>query len=169
MTFRGSVTIQDKLFSSLLYAMPMASVVVPYGLPIFSQVPYIIFPFVPFIFVRSVLNQPVIPQLISVDTVVFLCVYFFVVRNLKISHFIRFNAMQAILLRIVLFLIEIVGSLLAPVFANLGSVQFLAEVVANTVFMGMTAACVYAVVQTIRGAYAEMPIVSDAAYYQVPY
>jgi uncharacterized membrane protein len=169
MTFRGSVTIQDKLFSCLLYAMPMASVVVPYGLPIFSQVPYIIFPFIPFIFVRSILNQPIIPQLISVDTVVFLCVYFFVVRNLKIPHFIRFNAMQAILLRIVLFLIEIVGSLLAPVFANLGSVQFLAEVVANTIFMGMTAACVYAVVQTIRGAYAEMPIVSDAAYYQVPY
>ncbi len=168
MTFRGSVTIQDKLFSCLLYAMPMASAVV-YGVSIFSQVPFSFYPFLPFALLLAILNTPVIPQLISVDMVAFLCIYFFVVRNLKISHFIRFNAMQSILLRIVLILIQVLTSLLAPVFANLGSIQFLGEIFANTIFMGMTAACVYAVVQTIRGAYAEMPIVSDAAYYQVPY
>jgi uncharacterized membrane protein len=168
MTFRGSVTIQDKLFSCLLYAMPMASAVI-YGGFIFGQFPYVGIPFIPFILLLGILNISVIPQLISVDTVAFLCIYFFVVRNLKISHFIRFNAMQSILLRIVLILIQVLSSLLAPVFGNLGSIQFLGEIFANTIFMGMTAACVYAVVQTIRGAYAEMPIVSDAAYYQVPY
>ncbi|AFY72187.1 hypothetical protein Syn7502_00012 [Synechococcus sp. PCC 7502] len=169
MTIRGSATLTDKLWGSLLYALPMASVVIPYGLPIFNQVPYIVYPFLPFIALLGVLNIQIIPQLISVDVLVFLCLYFFVVRNIKISHFIRFNAMQSILLRIILILIQVISSLLAPVIGSLGAMQFLVEVFANTIFMGMTAACVYAVVQTIRGAYAEMPIVSDAAYYQVPY
>jgi uncharacterized membrane protein len=167
MTFRGSITWQDKLYSCLLYAIPMASASF-YGAVIFERIPFSIYPFVPFIFLNIALNTPVIPQFISVDTVVFLCIYFFVVRNSKIGHFIRFNAMQSILLGIVLILIQLLSSLLAPVSNNLGSIQFLLEIINNTIFIGMSIACIYAVVQTIRGAYAEMPIVSDAAYYQVP-
>jgi uncharacterized membrane protein len=168
MTFRGSVTLQDKLLSCLLYAIPLASAM-PYGLSIFSQVPYSVYPFFPFIALLGILNIPVIPQLIAIDTVVFLCIYFFVVRNLKISHFVRFNAMQSILLRIILILIQVLTSLLAPVFSALSSIQFLGEVFANTIFMGMIAACIYAVVQTIRGTYAEIPVISEAAYSQVPH
>lgn len=167
MTFRGSITLQDKLFSCLLYAMPMASVT-PYGMLIFRQVPYLRYPFEPFIFLNGILNIPVVPQLISIDFVAFICIYFFVVRNPRVSHFIRFNAMQSILLGILLSLIAIISQLLAPVLSNLGSLVFLLEIIINTIFIGMTAACIYATVQTIRGVYAEMPVVSDAAYYQVP-
>ncbi len=168
MTFRGSVTLKDKLFSCLAYALPMASAAI-YGISIFNQVPYIVYPFLPFIALLGVLNIQIIPQLISVDVVVFLSIYFFVIRNLNIPHFVRFNAMQSILLRIILILIQVVSSLLSPVLGNLSSIGFLGEVFDNTIFIGFTAACIYAVVQTIRGAYAEMPIVSDAAYYQVPH
>ncbi len=167
MTFRSSVTLQDKLYSCLLYAIPMASVS-PYGSLIFSRVPYLRYPFEPFIFLNEILNIPVIPQLISVDSVAFLCIYFFVVRNIRVPHFVRFNAMQSILLGIILVLIQIISSLFAPLFTNFGSALFLLEVIFNTIFIGITAACIYSVVQTIRGVYAEMPVVSDAAYYQVP-
>jgi len=167
MTFRSSITLQDKLYSCLLYAIPMASASL-YGITIFGQIPFLAYPFIPFIYLNLVLNTPVIPQFISVDTVVFLSIYFFVVRNSRVGHFIRFNAMQSILLGIILILIQVVSSLLAPISSNLASIQFLLEIISNTIFIGMSGACIYAVVQTIRGVYAEMPIVSDAAYYQVP-
>jgi uncharacterized membrane protein len=167
MTFRGSITLQDKLYSCLLYAIPLASAS-PYGAIIFDRVPFLAYPFIPFIFLNRVLDTPVIPQFISVDTIVFLSIYFFVVRNFKVGHFIRFNAMQSILLGIVLILFQILTTLLAPLLNNLSSIQFLLEIIFNTIFIGMSIACIYAVVQTIRGAYAEMPVVSDAAYYQVP-
>jgi uncharacterized membrane protein len=167
MTFRGSITWQDKLYSCLLYAIPMASASF-YGATIFEQIPFSIYPFLPFILLNVALNTPVIPQFISMNTVAFLSIYFFVVRNSRVGHFIRFNAMQSILLGIVLILIEVLSSLLSPVINNLSSIRVLLEIINNTIFIGMSAACIYAVVQTIRGVYAEMPIVSDAAYYQVP-
>lgn len=167
MTFRGTVTWQDKLLSSIVYVLPMASVVIPYGVLFFAQVPGSYYPFLPFILLASILGFQIIPQIISLDILVFLGIYFFVVRNSNLPHFVRFNAMQSILLRIILILIQVVGSLVAPVFDSLAGMRFLVEVFYNTIFFGMTAACIYAVVQCLRGAYAEMPVVSEAAYYQV--
>ena len=168
MTFRGTVTLQDKLLSCLVYALPMASVVIPYGVLFFNQFPIGFYPFLPFVLIAGILNFQIIPQIISLDIVVFLCIYFFVVRNSRISHFLRFNTMQSILLRIILILIQVIGSLIAPIFGNLGNdSQSLLEVIFNTIFFGMTAICIYATVQCLRGAYAEMPVVSEAAYYQV--
>jgi uncharacterized membrane protein len=168
MTFRSPVTLQDKLYSCLLYAIPMASATL-HGSFIFNQIPFLQYAFEPLIFLDGILNIPVIPQLISVDSVAFLCIYFFVVRNIGVSHFIRFNAMQSILLGILLVLIQVLISMfLSPLLRSISSLQFLLEVIFNTIFIGMTAACIYATVQTIRGMYAEMPVVSDAAYYQVP-
>ena len=45
--------------------------------------------------------------------------------------------------------------------------QLLLETLYNTVFFGLIAAIGYSVVQSIRGQYAEIPILSDAVRMQV--
>ena len=95
--------------------------------------------------------------------IIFFALYLGVVRNENISHFIRFNAMQAILLDIVLMLCGLV----LPIFSKGLQVAFVAETLYNMVFLGAFAAFVYAVVQSLLGRYAEVPPLSDAVYMQV--
>ncbi len=167
MTWRGSNTWTDRLFSCLVYALPMSSVIY-FGFFFLRQFPLLVYGYIPFVLLSNLLNTQLIPE-ISLEFIVFICLYIFVVRNFRVPHFIRFNAMQAILLGVVLGIISILIRLSAQAIPSnlLTSGMFLVEILANTIFFGMTAACGYSVVQTIRGKYAEMPIVSEAAYYQV--
>ena len=86
-----------------------------------------------------------------------------VVRNPHISHFIRFNTMQAILLNIILVVFSLVLSLFDPsLFGNL-----ITSTLNNVLFLGMLAAVGYSIVQTFRGVYAEIPTISQAVHMQV--
>jgi len=71
--------------------------------------------------------------------------------------------MQAILLDIVLFLCTIVLRILSPILG----IGFAMETLFNTIFLGLVAAIVYAVVQSLLGRYAEIPAISEAVYSQV--
>jgi hypothetical protein len=168
MTWRGSTQPLDRLYGCLPYILPMSAVVV-FGDALFRQVPFLVYPFIPFIWVFiNILNFPVVPQIgISGEFVIFMCLFFFVIRSTRISHFIRFNTMQAILLEIAMFIAQIILRFLGKILEGVPSITFLFEILANTVFIGMIAACVYAVVQSAMGKYAEIPAISEAAYYQV--
>jgi uncharacterized membrane protein len=96
--------------------------------------------------------------------IIFFALFLLVVRNESIAHFVRFNAMQAILLDIVLFLCNIIFDYaLKPI---LGS-GLLLDTLFNVIFLGTIAAVVYSVAQSILGRYAEIPTLSDAVYMQV--
>jgi uncharacterized membrane protein len=110
----------------------------------FPLVQFYYFPFVPFI--------------------VFFALYLLVVRNEEMRHFIRFNAMQAILISIVLSLFGIIWQyILGPILGG----SLLSTTLFNTVFLGTLAAVVYSVAQSVLGRYAEIPTISEAAYTQV--
>jgi hypothetical protein len=52
----------------------------------------------------------------------------------------------------------------------LGQISFLyfvLEVLVNVTFFGITAAFLYSVFQCVRGKYADMPVISEAAYHQI--
>jgi uncharacterized membrane protein len=96
--------------------------------------------------------------------IIFFALFLLVIRNESISHFIRFNAMQAILLDIVLILCGLVASyILQPVLQG----GLILETLFNVVFLGTVAAVVYSVVQSALGRYAEIPTLSEAVYMQV--
>jgi len=170
MAWRGNISPADRLYGCLPYLLPMSAAVY-YGVFLFMQVPALAQIFMPIVELRQILSFPVLPQLLSVEFVVFILLYIFVVRNERICHFLRFNTMQALLLGIALILIELVVELLSPVFsaATVASLLFLIQIFASTIFIGMNSICIFAIVQCLRGAYAEMPVISEAAYYQVRY
>lgn len=158
MTWRGSTTVQDRIFASLPYLLPLIEGLA-FGSFLFRQFPALQVVFVPLSPVLLIYGSVPFAGLI-----VFFALFLLVVRNEKISHFIRFNTMQAILLDIIVILCGFVIQILRPL---LGSTDFAIETLANTIFLGIVGAVVYAVVQSGMGRYAEIPAISEAVYMQV--
>lgn len=157
MTWRGSTTVKDRIFACLPYLLPLIDGIV-FGSFLFRQFPAVALVFLPLLPLAEIYNTVPFAGLI-----VFFALFLLVVRNEKINHFIRFNTMQAILFDIVIFLFSIVLQILRPV----PGAGFAIETLANTLFLGLVAAVVYAVAQSLLGRYAEIPAISDAVHMQV--
>lgn len=157
MSWRGSTTVSDRIFASLPYLLPLINGLL-FGSFLFRQFPALQVIFVPLIPVLAIYSSVPFASLI-----VFFALYLLVVRNERISHFIRFNTMQAILLDVVVFLCSIVLQILSPV----PGTAFAIETLTNTIFLGLVAAVVYGIAQSLLGRYAEIPAISDAVYMQV--
>lgn len=150
---------KDKLFASLVYLFPLYSAL-PFGAFLLRQFPFlqiITIPLTPLI---------IIDQIPFGNFILFIILFTAVVRNPRISHFIRFNTMQAILMEILLILVSLVFRF---VFSGLGGLSLITETIANAVFLGTLVGCIYAIIQSATGKYPEIPAVSEAAYSQVPY
>ena len=161
MAWRGSTTVQDRIFACLAYLLPLVEVI---GLlfrigiqnSLFGEFPALQIILVPlFPLVQIYFGIPFI------GLIIFFALFLLVVRNESISHFIRFNTMQAILIDIVLFLC----SLLLPILGITRN-TFAIATIANTIVLGVVAAVIYAVVQSGRGRYAEILAISDAVHMQ---
>ena len=149
MSLRGSTTIQERIFACLPYLLPLIEGLA-FGTYLFQQVPAL----KPLAALNDIYNEIPFGGLI-----VFFALFFLVVRNESIAHFIRFNTMQAILIDIVLVLCSF-GLLLF-------GASFAAEILSNTIFIGVVAAVGYSVIQSALGRYAEVPVISEAVYMQV--
>ncbi|PZV07244.1 MAG: hypothetical protein DCF22_22340 [Leptolyngbya sp.] len=166
MSWRGSVSPSDRIFSCLAYLLPL--------LDVFGVVVGVILGsgsfLAPLLLVIFLPLQPLISIYYFggfMPLIIFFALYMLVVRNDKVSHFIRFNVMQAILIGIVLSLFSIVWRLvLAPIFPETSIVT---QTLFNTLFLAAVGAAGYSIVQSALGRYAEIPTISEAAYSQVRY
>jgi O-antigen ligase len=157
MSWRGSTSPQDRAFACLPYLLPLIESLAFAG-PFLMQFPVVGILFVPLMPVISLYSA--IP---FAGLIVFFALYMGVVRNENIAHFIRFNAMQAILIDIILVLCSLLFRVLAP---GLGG-GLIVETLYNVVFLGAIGAIIYSVIQSALGRYAEIPTLSEAVYMQV--
>ncbi|CCI16312.1 MAG: hypothetical protein EWV49_00110 [Microcystis aeruginosa Ma_QC_Ch_20071001_S25] len=159
MTWRGSTDTKDRIFAALVYLLPLYSAFA-FGIFIFQQIPFLgaalAIVLTPLAFLYSSLGS-------FGSLIIFFVLFFAVVRNPRISHFIRFNTMQAILIDILVYLL---GLALGFVARGLGA-NLVVETLFNVVFLGAFAACVYSIIQSVIGKYADIPTISEAAYSQV--
>ena len=159
MTWRGSTDTKDRIFAALVYLLPLYSAFA-FGIFIFQQIPFLgaalAIALYPLAFLYSSLGS-------FGSLIIFFVLFFAVVRNPRISHFIRFNTMQAILIDILVYLL---GLVLGFVARGLGA-NLALETLFNVVFLGAFAACVYSIIQSVIGKYADIPTISEAAYSQV--
>ncbi|MHC5757888.1 Tic20 family protein [Nostoc sp.] len=157
MSWRGSTTVSDRIFASLPYLLPLIEVFV-FGQYLLSEFPPLQLLFLPLL--------PLLRIYYGVryaGMIIFFALFLLVVRNEKISHFIRFNTMQAILLDIIIFLF----SILTDVVGLVPSGGFAIQTLSTTIFIGIVGAVAYSVIQSVSGHYAEIPAISDAVYMQV--
>ncbi len=172
MTWRGSTTPLDRVFASLVYVFPMVEALLYYSGPLFRQLPFveILFtPLFPFVIVYNLIRT-IVPLGLG-GLIIFVALLFFVVRNERVCHFVRFNTMQAILIGIVLSIFSLIWAFFATALPGLqnptGASLLLRDTVFNVLFLGTMISSVYSIVQSIRGKYAEIPTISDAVYMQV--
>ena len=165
MARRSSVDNLDKLYASLTYLLPITAVV-GFGAFLFIQFPPLFIVFLPVLKLNQLLSISII-DFISIRFVAWFCVFIFVVRSYKVNHFTRFNAMQALLLDIIVALVGAVTQILEVILGQISFYPFILQIIASVTFLGITAAFVYSVFQCICGKYAEMPVISEVAYYQV--
>jgi hypothetical protein len=162
---RSSVEPLDRLYACLPYLLPITAVVI-FGAFLFIQFPLLFTAFFPIFKLNEALTISII-DFISIRFVVWFCVFLLIVRNYKVNHFIRFNAMQALLLDIVVALVRAVTQLLEVLLGRLAFFPFMVQIIASVTFIGIVVAFGYAIWQSVRGKYAEMPIISEVAYMQV--
>ena len=166
MTWRGSTDTKDRIFAALVYLLPLYSAFA-FGIFIFQQIPFLgaalAIALYPLAFLYSSLGSFGSSSPGSFGSlIIFFVLFLAVVRNPRISHFIRFNTMQAILIDILVSLLRLVLDFVARGGANL-----VVETLFNVVFLGAFAACVYSIIQSFIGKYADIPTISEAAYSQV--
>ncbi|NJL90279.1 MAG: hypothetical protein HC916_11190 [Coleofasciculaceae cyanobacterium SM2_1_6] len=159
MTWRGEKTIQDRMFACVPYSLPLASVL-SYGVSLMQQFPPLRFLFQPLFPILFIYSQ--VPFGLG-ESVVFLLLFLFVVRNARVPHFIRFNTMQALLLQLAIFLCDILLQILMPALGQ----NLVTETLSNIIFLSTVVACFYSIVQSILGRYAELPSISEAVYTHV--
>ncbi|MGM3308972.1 Tic20 family protein [Anabaena sp. WFMT] len=157
MSLRGSTTVPDRIFASLPYLLPLIEVFA------FGQFLLNDFPFLGIIFLPLLPLLRIYYGVRYAGLIIFFALWLLVVRNDKISHFIRFNTMQAIILDIVIFLCSILTDIVKLVPGS----GFAMQTLYTTIFMGIVATVIYSVVQSLMGRYAEIPAISDAVYMQV--
>ncbi|WP_103666459.1 Tic20 family protein [Pseudanabaena sp. BC1403] len=166
MARRSSVNNLDRLYASLPYLLPIAAVVM-FGAFLFVQFPPLFFAFFPVFKLNQILNISII-DFISIRFVVWICVFIFVVRSYKVNHFIRFNAMQALLLDVIVALVGALTQILEVALGRFEFFTFILQIIASVTFLGITAAFIYSVFQCVLGKYADkIPLISDVAYMQV--
>jgi Chloroplast import apparatus Tic20-like len=157
MAWRGSTTVQDRIFACLPYLLPLMHGLT-FGVFLLQEFPVLQYLFLPLIPLLQIYSSIPFASLI-----VFFALYLLVVRNESISHFIRFNTMQAIMIDIVIFLCSLLLRILMPI----PGASFATQTISSTIFLGIVAAVAFAVTQSLRGKYAEIPALSEAVHMQV--
>ncbi|MGD1858210.1 MAG: Tic20 family protein [Leptolyngbyaceae cyanobacterium] len=165
MTWRSTDAISDKILGSLPYLLPLFDAVLVGG-ALFRLIDN----FPALAPLRDVLLVLITPVMIAYSIVpfglgslaVFFALFLLVVRNPNISHFIRFNTLQAILIG---FIISI-GSLLLSLL-NLPGLELVTDTLYNVLLFGGLVAVGYSIFQCCRGQYPEIPTISEAVHIQI--
>jgi hypothetical protein len=159
MTVSDTQDPRDRFFSALVYLLPLFDAL-PFGQFMLKQFPILGIIYVPFTpLINFYFNFP------FASFIIFLLLFMAVVRNQRISYFIRFNTLQAILIGI---LVSLVGIVLQFLSRGMG-VNIVVETLFNVIFLGTLAASLYGIIQSILGRRAEIPTISEAAYSQLPW
>ncbi|AGY58106.1 Tic20 family protein [Gloeobacter kilaueensis] len=158
MSWRGSTSPSDRIFASLPYLLPMAAAL-PYGVQLLEQLGLtaIVQLLAPVMFLNSGF----------IGLAVFIALFALVVNNPNISHFIRFNVFQSLLVGIILSLLSLVLPLLIKMFIFLPGIDVINQTLSNTLFLGVFALGIYGIVQSLLGRYAEVPTISEVVYSQL--
>ena len=158
-SYRSTPDLVDRVVSAL-----------PYILPFFDAVNYGRYIFYSYPFVRSAI-QPILPAIAAYHAVpfggflAFFALYLGVANNTSLSRFVRFNAVQAILLDVLLVLPRLLETVLVPPTTGWGAQLYVLS--QNFVWVFTTFWVVYGIVTSLMGQWGRIPFISEAAEQQL--
>ena len=146
-----------KILGILLYMIPWADSLK------FGNHLYIKYPF------TQIIQIPAIPIILIERTlpfgslILFLVIFIGLVRNSKISYFIRFNALQSLLINIGVIIIGYIFQIFLSPFSNLLIIRTLT----NTLLISLFSIIIYCVWSCIQGNEPNLPGISQATKMQL--
>eukprot|EP00882_Tetradesmus_deserticola_P016160 GHRQ01017239.1.p1 GENE.GHRQ01017239.1~~GHRQ01017239.1.p1 ORF type:complete len:215 (+),score=60.66 GHRQ01017239.1:193-837(+) len=140
--FKQGPDVPERGIAALTYLLPLLDAL-PYGRYVFMQFPFIARAMAPLAPVAYIYNSvPFLPFLL------FIGVYSFIVNNQSMGRFIRYNAMQAVLLDVLLIIPSVLmGSVLRP--PEGGAALQLYESGLNTIFLFVAVSVAYGMVSCL--------------------
>ena len=151
------VPIWQRLISLIIYMLPWSDSL-PFGRNLFLEFPLL-----------NWLALPALPILIIEQSIpfgsflIFFLLFLCIVRNPKISYFLRFNTLQALLIDITIILISYAFQVL---FQPLGS-SLILRTLSSTVLIASLIIVIFSIVECIQGREPDLPGISEAVRIQI--
>jgi uncharacterized membrane protein len=166
MVWRGSSSVQDRIYACLTYLVPILEVL-GLGSFLISAIPIFGFLILPLLPISAIYHASV-GGFAVIQIGAFLGLYLGVVRNETLSYLLRFYAMQSLLLAIIVALFNALLTGIGPTLFLLGgAAALIVGTLCSVIFLGIIAASIFCIVKAARGLYAELPFISEAAYSQI--
>ena len=146
-----------KILGVLLYMIPWADCLA------FGNHVYVKYPF------TQIIQIPAIPVILIERSIpfgnllLFLAIFIGLVRNTKISYFLRFNALQSLLINIGIIIVNFIFEIIFSPFLN----SLIIRTFSSTLLFSLFAVIVYCVWSCTQGNEPDLPIVSEATKMQL--
>ena len=150
-------SIGEKILGVLLYMIPWADCLT------FGNHLYVKYPF------TQIIQIPAIPIILIERSIpfgnllLFLAIFIGLVRNTKISYFLRFNALQSLLINIGIIIINFIFEIIFNPFLN----SLIIRTFSSTLLFSLFAVIIYCVWSCTQGNEPDLPIISEATKMQL--
>ena len=150
-------SIGAKILGVLLYMIPWTDCLT------FGNHLYVKYPFI------QIIQIPAIPIILIERSIpfgnllLFLAIFIGLVRNTKISYFLRFNALQSLLINIGIIIVNFIFEIIFSPFLN----SLIIRTFSSTLLFSLFAVIVYCVWSCTQGNEPDLPIVSEATKMQL--
>ena len=146
-----------RILGILLYMIPWAD-----SLPLGNHL-YIKYPF------TQIIQTPAIPIIIIERSIpfgnlfLFVAIFIGIVRNNKVSYFLRFNALQSLLINIGIIIISFIVEIFFSPFGN----SLIIRTFSSTLLISIFSMIIYCVWSCIQGDEPNLPVISEATKMQL--
>ena len=150
-------SLEGKILGILIYMIPWADCLT------FGNHLYIKYPF------TQLIQIPAIPILIIErslpfgNLLLFLAIFIGLVRNSKVSYFLRFNALQSLLINIGIFIVSFVVDIFFSPFEN----TLIIRTLSSTLFIGLLSMISFCIWSCAQGSEPNLPGISEATKMQL--
>ncbi|MGC6482990.1 MAG: Tic20 family protein [Synechococcus sp.] len=156
-----AIPVWQRLLAVLVYLLPLSDAL-PFGQALVEQYPPLSLVLLPAVPVAILQRSISLGPLALGGLLLFFVLFLAVVRNPSVPNFLRFNTLQALLVDIVLILISLIY---APLSLSLGGLVM--RTLGSTVFLGVLAVVLFALVECLRGREPDLPGISQAVRMQL--
>ena len=146
-----------RLLGVLLYMIPWSDSLT------FGNHLYIKYPFIQIIQIPAIPIKLIERSLPFGSLLLFLAIFFGLVRNSKVSYFLRFNALQSLLINIGIIIASFIFEIIFSPFVN----SLIIRTFSSTFLFSLFAVIVYCVWSCTQGNEPDLPIVSEATKMQL--
>ena len=150
-------SIGAKILGVLLYMIPWADCLT------FGNHLYVKYPF------TQIIQIPAIPIILIERSIpfgnllLFLAIFIGLVRNTKISYFLRFNALQSLLINIGIIIVNFIFEIIFSPFLN----SLIIRTFSSTLLISLFSVIIYCVWSCTQGNEPDLPIISEATKMQL--